>query len=226
MTQDDLFTAYYTQYRSEATIPESTDDEYTIFTRLANEAINRWANYDNTYWKELFTTLSLADESTTITTGVTDYDTPSNFREGGGYVRVLNTDGALVDTYGVIEPHEVQFQGDQSSYAYFFGNPSEGYTPRLNPAPTSSVNGYTIDYDYYKTPTLFVNTTDTTEMSQPYFIVHRSLWSRFRGSRNPFSDEAKVDAEDVLKTMQIENNSGNWANPWVVPDNSGAVWGT
>ena len=55
-TYSDIFTAYYTLYRSEATVPASTDDEYTIGLRFANEAISRWANYDSTYWKELFTT--------------------------------------------------------------------------------------------------------------------------------------------------------------------------
>ncbi len=38
-----------------------TDDEYTIAKRLANEAINHWKTYDNTYWKELFTTVQAGD---------------------------------------------------------------------------------------------------------------------------------------------------------------------
>lgn len=225
MDCSDLFEAYYTQYRNEAIIPASTDDEFTIFLRLANEAINRWANYDNTYWRELFTTLSLADEGITVVEGTTDYDAPDDFREAGGFVSVKDSSNNTVRTYAIKEPNEVQFLSDNSQYAYFSGDPSNGYTLHLNPVPDSAIDGLTMDFVYYKAPTTFTSTTDVSEMSQPYFIVHRALWSRFRGSRNPYSKEAKADAEDVLKTMQMDNNSGNWANPWQLADNSGTTWG-
>lgn len=225
MDCSDLFTAYYTQYRNEATIPDSTDDEFTIFLRLANEAINRWANYDNTYWRELFSTLSLSDETVQVVTGTTDYDAPDDFREAGGFISIKDSSGNTVRTYAVKEPNEVQFLTDNSQYAYFSGDASNGYTLHLNPSPDAAINGMDIDYTYYKLPTLFTTGSDTTEMSEPYFIVHRALWARFRGSRNPYSNEAKADAEDVLKTMQMDNNSGNWANPWKLADNSGSTWG-
>lgn len=230
MNVKDLFEAYYTQYRNEATIPSdsssSPDDEYTIFVRLANEAINRWANYEGTYWKELFTTLVEAGESQTISTGVTDYDAPDDFKEAGGFVKVLDSNNNVVRTYAIKEPQEVQFLTDNSQYAFFTGSPADGYTLHLNPAPDSAVNGMTMDYVYYKTPTEFsTGGTEISEMSQPYFIVHRALANRFRGSRNPFYDDALRDAEDVLKTMQLDNNSGNWANPWTLADNSGTTWG-
>lgn len=230
MNCKDLFGAYYTQYRNEATIPDDSasnpDDEFVIFVRLANEAINRWANYESTYWKELFTTLVEAGESQTISTGVTDYDAPDDFKEAGGFVKILDSNNNVVRTYAIKEPQEVQFLTDNSQYAFFTGDPSQGYTLHLNPAPDSAINGMTMDYVYYRTPTEFTTTgNETSEMSQPYFIVHRALANRFRGSRNPFYDDALRDAEDVLKTMQMSNNSGNWANPWTLQDNSGTIWG-
>ena len=225
MSLDDLFTAYYTLYRTEASIPASTDDEYTIFIPLANEAINRWANYDNTYWKELFTTLVQAGEGTTVSTDVTDYDAPDDFREAGGFIQIKDSDNNTVRTYAIIEPQEAQFRTDNSQYAYFTGSQAEGFTLHLNPKPDTAINGMTIDYVYYKFPTLLSSGSDITEMSQPYFIVHRALANRFRGSRNPYYQSAKADAEDVLKTMQMENNSGSWANPWKLADNSGSQWG-
>lgn len=229
MNAGQLFDAYYKQYRNEATSPSTSstnpDDEWTIFLGLANEAINRWANYDGTYWKELFTTLSNEGESITVQQNVTDYDAPDNFKEGGGFVSVKDSNGNTVRTYAIKEPNEVQFLTDASQYAWFYGDQVNGYTLRLNPVPDSSVNGMTMDYAYYKTPSLFTTATDVTEMPEPYFIVHRALWSRFRGTRNPYSNEAKADAEDVLKTMQLKNNSGNWADPWSLADNSGTVFG-
>lgn len=230
MTYDDIFAAYYTQYRLESEIPDSTDDEYTIGLRLANEAINRWSNYDGTYWKELFTTLQASTQVspalvTTITAGTTTYTAPTDFKEAGGSVRLLNSDGVIQRRYQIINPEEVQFKDQNAQFAYFTGSPSTGFVLNLNTAPDSALNGMDIDYDYYKKPTEFTTGTDISEMSEPYFIVHRMLANRFRGSRNPYYTSAKADAEDVLKTMQLDNNSGTWANPWQLADTSGTSWG-
>jgi hypothetical protein len=292
MNFTELFEAYYNLYRAEADTPAATDDEYTVAIRLANEAINRWANYDGTYWKELFTTNQLDNSSgtQTITTGTSIYTAPVNFKEAGGTIRITNTDGTA-RTYPIIETNEVQFQADGANYAYFRPNLtyystgtasqattvitgvgttwtadmvgmefqfvtgetatisafvnattltasvsqtvasgtyriiSRKYNLVLNPVPDDAINGMNIDYDYYQKPTLITNGETITECPEPYFIINRMLAQRFRISRNPYYSSAKADAEDALKTMQMSNNSGSWANPWKVADNSGSSWG-
>jgi len=225
MNYDDIFTAYYTLYRAEATVPTSSEDEYKVALPLANEAINRWANYDNTMWKELFTTLQESgDGDLTIDSSTTDYATPDDMRMVGGYVWVKDANGNTVMRYPIVEPQDVQFQTDEANYCYFTGDPNNGFTLHINNIP-DSLDGLDIDYIYYKKPTTFTQGSDITEMSQPYFIVHRMLANKFRSSRNPYYTSAKTDAEDVLKTMQLENNSGNWSNPWSVQDKSGSTWG-
>lgn len=229
MTFDDIFEAYYTQYRLEADTPASTEDEYVIAVRLANEAINRWANYDNTYWKELFSTLLIDSETITLTAAKT-YDLPAETREVGSHIRILDSDDRIVRKIRLIEPHRAQFYSESTSYAFVTGNVTTGLVLNINPAPDTAIQGLRIDLDYYKKPTLFKQTgtstaTGHTEMSQPYFIVHRMLANRFRGSRNPYYGSAKNDAEDVLKTMKLENDTGTWVNPFSLPDNSGSVFG-
>lgn len=228
MTFDDIFTAFYTQYRAEKDVPASTDDEYTIALRLANEAIRRWENYDGTYWNELFTTAQTGSTGATLTvaTGTKTYAAPTAMREAGGFVRIIDlTTGNTLRHYNIIQPPEAQFLNDSAVCAYFTGNPASGFTLHLNPAPDAAVNGKSLDYVYYKKATEFATGTDKTEMKEPYFIVHRVLANRFRASRNPYYTSALRDAEDALKTMQTDNNSGNWADPWKVPDNSGAAFG-
>ena len=56
MTWDEIFTAYYSQFRADSDVPSSTDAEYTVGLRMANEAIKYWENYDGTLWNELFDT--------------------------------------------------------------------------------------------------------------------------------------------------------------------------
>ena len=224
-----LFGDYYTQYRGESQTPPATDPEYLIFIRLAREAIARWASYDNTYWKELFTSLQLApDGDKLIVLGQTTYLTPSDMKEAGGFLRVLDANGNTVRKYPIIEPQEAQFKGDVGHYCYFSGDSQNGFTLKLNPTPDSSIVGFSFDYIYYKQPTFWTTSsqpTATTEMSEPMFIVHRALANRFRATRNPYYSSAKSDAEDVLKIMQMTNNSGSWANPWSVADNSGVTFG-
>lgn len=221
-----LFQQYYFQYRTEAQTPNSSDDEYIIFTGLANEAINRWASYDNTFWKELYNTLQIAqDGDLTLAASTTQYECPGDMRSVGGYVRIFGSNNTTIRRYKIIEPQDVQFQSDLAHYVYFVGDPNNGFTMNINPTPDATVTGQNIDYVYYKKPDLLASGADVPQMSQPYFIVHRALASRFRGSRNPFRNDAKADAEDVLKTMKMENDSGNWANPWQLADHTGGVFG-
>lgn len=228
MDYDAIFSAYYRQYRAEATIPSSTDDEYTIGLSLANEAVNRWANYDGTYWNELFTTAQTNSTGgvVTITTGTKTYAAPTAFREAGGFVKILDASNNTIKHYPIIKPHEAQFKSDESTYAYFTFATGGVATLNLNPAPDSSLNGKSIDYVYYKKPTEFSTGADKTEMANPYFVVHRMLAQRFRASRNPYYASALRDSEDVLRMMKIDNDSGSWANPWKVADNSGSIWGS
>lgn len=231
MDYDAIFEALYTLYRAEADTPDNSDDEYTICMRLANEAINRWANYDGTYWKELFTTLGDSAQVTpalvtTLSTGVKDYACPTDMREAGGLIRVYNANGKTQQTYRILNPEQVQFASEAATYAYFTGNPSQGFTLHLNQAPSSTLNGLTFDYVYYKKPTELTAGASTTEMANPYFIVHRALAQRFRASRNNSGYKTAMnDAEDALKIMQMDNNQGTWDNPWELTDRSGTVFG-
>lgn len=227
MNFDEIFEAYYTQYRLEADIPNDQDDEYKIGMRLANEAINKWQNYDGVYWNELFSTNMTSDNSgdQTVTTD-TEYAAPGDMREAGGYVWLSDpTTKATVERIPIIKPQEAQFKSDLARYCYFTGNPNSGFTLHLNPSPDTADLGCNIEYVYYKQATKMTDGTSVPEMADPYFMVHRMLANRFRGSRNPYYSTAKNEAENALRIMQADNISGSWANPWKLQDNSGTRWG-
>jgi hypothetical protein len=230
MTFDEIFEAYYNLYRAEADTPANTDDEYTIAIRLANEAVNRWANYDGVYWKELFSTLvgaATGDKTLTATLPISKtYDCPDDMREPGGFVKIIEADGTVLKNIKIVEPQDVQFYSDSADFCYFTGDPSNGFTLNFNLEPDDSLVGKEINYIYYKKPTLFATGADVSECPDSYFIVNRMLAQRFRVSRNPYYSSALRDAEDALRIMQMDNNSGNWADPWSVPDRSGSVWGS
>lgn len=227
MTFNQIYAAFYALFRADSDVPTSTDDEYTVGMNLANEAINYWAAYDSTKWKELYDTNQLdGTGAQTIVTGQKTYTAPTNFSEAGGFVKIVNSDGNTVQRYPIVEPNEVQFRGDDSDYCYFTGDSISGYTLNLNPAPTANLNGLDIDYVYYKNPTNFTVGSSVTEMANPYFIVHRMLAMQFRASRNPYYASALKDSENTIRVMQLSNNSGNWSNTPEMTDNSGTQWGS
>ena len=221
-----IFTAYWNLYRSDSDIPASTDEEYTVGLRLANEAVKHWATYDGTLWKQLLVNLQASGEGVNVVTSQTDYDAPEDFNKPAGDIFVLDsTTNKTKQVYHLIDPSEAQFKNDDATYAYFTGSPAEGYVLNLNPAPTSTLNGHKIDYWYYKTPTEFSTGTDITEMNDAYFVVHRMLANRYRASRNPFYSDALRDSENSLAKMKMENDAGSWSQPYSVKDRSGSQWG-
>ncbi len=224
---DNIFMLYYTLYRMEATTPSSSDDEYTIGLTLANEAKSRWEDYDGVYWEQLFSTAQTFSTGgvVIITSGTSSYLTPTAFKQAGGFVKIKNSNGNTVRFYPIIEAHEAQFKGDFGHYAYFTSVAGGLFTLHINPVPDTSINGMAIDYVFYRKATEFTTGTDKTECPNAEFMAHRMLCMRFMGSRNPFSSAAERRSEDMLKIMKMRNDSGSWANPWVLPDNSGAQFG-
>lgn len=293
MNFDQIWTAFYSQFRADADVPASTDDEYTVGVTLANEAINRWSRYDGTLWDDLYdTNQNDGSGSQTITTADTSYAAPTNFLNSGGFIKVLDSSGNIAQKYPIIKPNQVQFKGDTEAYAYFTRSPlfynigtasqsattitgsgttwtsamigmqflfvtgetatitaftsttsltasvsqtvasaayrilTAKYQLNVNPAPTATLNGMDIDYLYYKEPLTYTAGASITEISDPYFVVHRMLASQFRAARNPYYSSAKTDAENALKQLQIKNNSGDWADTPELADNSGMQWGS
>lgn len=223
----DYISQAYTLFRGDTTTIAVTDDEYTIFMRLMNKSINRWENYDATYWKELFSTLQeAATGSKIVLVSTLTYAAPTDMREAGGFVRILNSDGTDYVLIPIIEPQEAQFLGGGDIRAYFTGNPTAGFTMHLTAVPTTGMVGKGIDYVYYKKATELTGASSYTEMSNPHFIVLDAVAQRLQIERNyPGYQIFKRDAEEALKNMQQDNNSGTWANPWTLTDNSGITWG-
>ena len=231
MDYDAIFTAFYRLFRGEADVPASTDEEYTLGLTLANNAINRWCNYDGTYWKELYTTLQASTQVSPalvkiIASGTSTYVAPTDMREAGGSIEIKDTDGSILQTYQIVQPEQKQFLDENATYAYFTGNPNSGFTLNLNPVPDATINGKSIDYVYYKKPTEYSVGATKSEIANSYFVVHHMLAQRFQIERNYGGYQvAKRDSEEALKNMQQDNNSGTWADPWSLTDNSGTVWG-
>jgi len=206
LTESDLQDAIHTLYETDATTPASTDDDYLIRRRLINISINRWENNMGTLWNELWTNTSVVSTGATLTiaTDDTTYAAPTAFLFPGGYVLIMNGTEES-SRIAVIKPEEAQIYRDTQA-AYFTGNPKNGYVLNLTQKPTSSINGFTLKYDYYKRAEAISDTTDVAEMADPYYIVYAVVSELHKGDNNiTLYQSALQEAEERLRQMVVKN---------------------
>lgn len=232
MNFEEIFYEYFTQFRGQATsVPVFGDREYNLAIPIANNAIRKWDRADGTLWRELIsrasdqTTDNWATANRTLLDGTVAYAAPINMRkpprkvylyEGGNYVEIP-----------VIEPDRMAGLNELSNAVSFLGSANTGYTMYMTAALATTYAGRSIDYLYYRKPTMFTTATTPAaivpDMSDPNFIVQDMLVSRFTQSRNGFGVKvADREAKIALVNMKIENSSGvpgqsdNWgvATDW------------
>ena len=223
ITFNDIFVDYYNLYRGDGSTPTTSDPEWTIALRLANNAIDAWFGDPGMMWNELFTTnLASIDGATTVILNQTAYAAPSNMLRSGGFVKLSNATTGAYFNIQLVDPPQVQNLDPNAPVAYFTGDPNHGLT--LNIIPTNLTNtyaGWSIDYVYYKRPTTMTQASDMPEMADTSFMVHHMLANRFRNSRNwPAYQTAMKDAQYQLKNMETIQNSGTWFNSFTLGDSN------
>lgn len=189
-------------YELDSTAPSSGDEDYTVWTALANVAVNLWENEEGMLWNELFVKLvDAADGDKTTVADTFSYDLPTDFRfPASGFVWLGS--GTNKSVLKVIKREEIQlYENDTSHWCYFTGS-----TLELNPNLT--VEGdYTISYGYYKYATKLTTSTDTFEMSDPMFAVYYALAEL---KKEEGDTSAAVIATQKLEAMRTKNMMPTW----------------
>ena len=210
LTENNILDAVYALYEGDATGWTTTTDEYLAGRIYANAAVNRWEFYESTNWRELWTKLTdAADGDTTLTAGTSSYDTPTDFIKLSSHVRTLDASGNPTFWEVVPVSKVPSLVGDISrKYCYLTGNIKGGFDLNFNSKITLTTD-HTIEYEYYKAATQFTAITDTTEMTDPYFIVYFVL-SRFYENDNESGKASKAfqEAEARLENMRTNNIIG------------------
>lgn len=211
ITESEIIDQIYSAYENDSTSWSSTSAEYLTARRLCKAAILRWEYLEGTRWNELYTTLTdAADGTKTITAGTYTYGCPTNMHyppQQTSYVRLVTSSGSKT-FLPVIPLSKVEQMGQSTdAFCYFTGNPKSGYTLNINPN-LNLTTGDTINYEYWKNATYFTTTTSTTEMSNPFFIVHYVLWRLYKsdGLLNEAQEEFNT-AEALLDQMKSEDIS-------------------
>lgn len=172
MTLQEFQDELHAEYQGDTDTPTSTADEWTFRLRLLKGAIREWDSEDGITWEELWTTLTdAATGDKTVVAATLDYDCPTNFDFLGGFVRTGSTGNWTY--WDIIKAEKAElFKNESVKACYVTGNQSTGYVLHFLSQPTA---GDTIDYPYYKTPTVPSAVSDVIEMSDPRFAIHFCL---------------------------------------------------
>ncbi len=211
LSENDIIDIVYSLYETDTTNWSVTDEEYLAARKWANVAIRRWEFYDNTKWRELFVTLTdAADGTKTLTASTYAYACPTNMRSPASWVRTL--EGSNVTFWKVIGSEQsASYANSNDKVCWFTGSLKAGFKVNFNSNVTLTT-GHTIEYEYYKTATLFAAITDTTEVPDPYFIVYFIL-ARFLKNDGEDNTEELQESDDRLETMRVANMSGVFGVP-------------
>lgn len=193
-------------YQGDGSTPSDGSDEWNHRENLLAAAIGIW-DAETTFWNELWTTLSdsaaaLSGDKTVLTNSAT-YDMPTNFRFLGSWVRVTDSSGDHT-YYQVLKPQDAEkYKNTSVKGVYITGNKSAGHDITFLEIPTA---GNTINYPYYKEPTVPSSASDIIEMGDPWFGVYYALGKLHEHDGDGDRAQAAFSqAEQKLKNMKVRN---------------------
>jgi hypothetical protein len=204
-TLDDFMEILSALYNASSTEPESGEEDYSVWTYLANIAVNIWENEEGILWNELF--VKLADASTgdkTTSAGDYSYAVPTDFRFPASGIVWLGS-GTSKTAVKVIKQEEVQLNDNNSDrWCYFLldGSPTLEFNPNL-----TITGGETISYNYYKNASKLTTGSSTFEMSDPMFAVYYALAELKKEEGN--SGELQITSQK-LDAMKSRNDMSAW----------------
>lgn len=233
MEYQDVFAEYFTQYRGQATaIPVFGDREFTVAIYRANSAIRKWDRTDGVLWRELnvraadqdITTFPLVAKS--IVSGTVAYAAPTNMRKPPAEVFFYS--GGEYSSVPVIEISDISGLSELSSAVTFIGGANTGYTMYISNQTSIDYDGRSVDYLYYKKPTLLTITDDPSaivvDMSDPNYMIQDMLATAFAIAKNGFGYKVAAKEKSLaIINMKIENYSGVPGNTPKLRADSG--WG-
>lgn len=204
MTLTEYQTYLHSMYKADGSTPSSSSDEWTHRKNVLYAAINLWDTEKGVLWNELWTTLSSAsDGDKTVLTADVDSNMPADFRFLGSFVRTTGASGKHT-YYSVITPAEAElYKNSDAAACYVTGNKKTGYDLHFLQQPTV---GETINYPYYKEPSLPSAIGDVIEMNDPWFAIYYALSVLHANDRDgDLSNRALDMAQDRISAMKLKN---------------------
>lgn len=225
LTEQQLFQIVHSLYEGNTQYPSASDDDYLVRRDVANGGVLKWDMYKGTLWNELWVPSAGAPGAAlTVQSNVVQYALPTDFRFISSYLRLVDSNN-ISTYYRKIKPESADLMdGKVGNFFYITGNARTGYFINFFPGnasqfPASSDVGKTIKYEYYKRPSLFANSTDIAECSNPDYFIHYILAYLYRQDDNfEAANDEMAMATEILTQMQAINAMSAWREEDRIPD--------
>lgn len=194
-------------YEQGTDTPLLTDDDGKIRIGIINKGIARWEFEDGVRWRELYL---FNQKGSAITANNQAYPfAPTDFRELGGRIRFLRSDGSRFYIATVDQSRYAQHITENLQVAMVSGNPAIGYQLNLGwvPQANDGTTGAVPYYDYYKYANYMNAVTDVPEMSNPWYLVDYLTAELFANDDVNLYEKFSSDASAKLSNMREENES-------------------
>ena len=214
MTLDQILQSIHRIYESNTGYPSNGEEDYALRTGYVNDAIRIWGETEEVNWNSLYTDLASAgDGDSTTTASDSTYNTPTNFIKFSSLVKI----GGVYYTYRKLDEVQVEVKNNSNSRIYYLTGSPGSYVLNINPTPDET--GLTIEYNYYKTPTLMSDGTDVPDMTKPMYCVYYTLSRLYEAdSRNDLMQFYDQKAQDVYQQMLIANEVPPFNHPYEIYD--------
>lgn len=184
-----------------ATGPASSTNEFAWRLKFINRAYQEWSGaYD---WE------ALRKERFLSITGVSQasLSLPADFKRMALQPILFgNNSWVKGESWPEIKPEDRNLYTETERYFYTLGS-RENHTLVWNPGTLAS--GASLLISYFSFPTLLSQTTDTVLMSDPEFLVERTIAYILETRSDPRYQQAEAKArEKLLQMVDEENNRG------------------
>lgn len=177
--------------------PTEGGTDWTIRLNFANRSLIDWRESND--WGAL----KVVHNGRVSVAGGASYVLPVNFNKLDGLPRIVS-DGSTSYDFPVISPSDNNLHTDSENFVNVFTNDRDTKVMYIHSATLAS--GASVQFTYWKSPQSLASAVDVIEVSDPTFVVQRSLYYLYKSREDGRFPEAKVESDRILARM-IENEN-------------------
>jgi hypothetical protein len=187
-----------------STPPTEGETDWNIRLNIINRSLIDWAESND--WDSL---KGIYNAVISTSTGNASLALPSDFKKIDSYPRIV-WDGISLSEFPVVDPSKNTIYTDTDKFVNILGNDRDGKVMYIHAQTLAS--GASVQFTYWKSPQSLASAEQKVDISDPTFLVQRSLYYLYKGREDGRFPEAKVESDKILARMIENENTKGIAN--------------
>jgi predicted Rdx family selenoprotein len=197
-TLQDVQNAIASEVDQSASSPTEGGTDWNIRTNFINRSLIDWSE---TYeWESL---KKIHNGIISTSTGNASYALPADFKKMDGFPQIT-ADGMTTYGYPVDDPTSNTRYVGTDRFVNILGNERDNKVMYIHGGALAS--GASVQFTYYASPQSLASANDIIVMTDPTYLVQRSLYYILKSREDGRFPEAKTESDRILMRM-IENEN-------------------